>query len=134
MKKYIVNKQTIALLIFSILMGNASQAQSTKKSSSFIKSSVIKPITDDSNKTVFQLKLTNKEGEKFSVIVRDNTGTTLFQETFNDKAFDKKFLFENLSEQGTLTITVKSAKDNATQTFEVNAVTRMVQDVVINRL
>ena len=134
MKKYIVSKPIIALFIFCFLLSNVSEAQSTKEPSSFIKTSAITPITAELNKTVFQLKLANKDGEKFTVTVKDNTGSTLFQEAFQDKVFDKKFLFENLTEQGTLTIIVKAAKDNVSQTFEVNAVTRVVQDVVINRL
>ena len=134
MKKYIVSKQTIALFIVCVFMSVASQAQSIKGSSSFIETSVVKPITGEANKTIFQLKLDNKNGEKFTVTVRDNAGTTLFHEAFYDKAFDKKFYFENLNEQGTLAIIVKAVKENASQTFEVNAVTRVVQDVVINRL
>lgn len=134
MKKHITGIQTIVLITVGLLVSNLSSAQTVKDSNSFISTASVQHLQSSENNTTFKVKLLNEEGAKFSVTVKDNYGNQLFGEIYQDKVFDKKFHFENLNELGEHTITIKSFKGDAAQTFKVNAVTRVVRDVVINRL
>ena len=134
MKKHITSIQTVLLIAIGLFISNLATAQSVKDSNSFISTAVVKHIEGDDNNTIFQVKLINQEGAKFSISVKDTFGNELFGDVYQDKVFDKKFQFENLIEQGAHTITIKSLKGDASQTFKVNTVTRIVKDVVVNRL
>ncbi len=85
---------------------------------------------------VFQLSLDNETGEKFSVSIKDMAGTTLFQDTYSEKKFDKRFVFDKSENIGRLTFVLRSIKDNQTQVFEINAITRLVEniDVTVTKL
>ena len=134
MKKHITRIQTILLIAVGLFISNLASAQTAKDSNSFISNATLHHIQGPENKTTFQVKLLNQEGVKFSISVKDNFGNELFGEVYQDKVFDKKFQFENLNEVGEHTIIIKSLKGDASQTFKVNTVTRVVKDVVINRL
>lgn len=134
MKKHITRIQTVLLIAVGLFVSNLASAQTAKDSNSFISTASVQHIQGPENHTMFQVKLLNQEGVKFSITVKDNLGNELFGEVYQDKVFDKKFKFENLNELGEHTITIKSLKGEATQTYKVNAVTRTVKDVVINRL
>jgi hypothetical protein len=134
MKKHINYMQTGLFLILGLFVSNLVSAQSAKDSNSFISTAAVKHIEGPDNSSTFQVTLINHQGAKFSVSVKDNLGNELFGDVYEDKVFDKKFQFENLSELGMHTITIRSLKGEASQTFKINAVTRVIKDVVVNRL
>ena len=101
-----------------------------------VKAASIKHISSTNDKLIFQLSLDNEDGEKFSVSIKDVMGTTIFYNVYQDKKFDKKFVFEKSEDISKLTFLIRSLKDNVTQTFEINAITRLVEnyDVSVRKL
>ena len=101
-----------------------------------VKAASIKHIATTNDKIVFQLSLDNETGDKFSVSIRDVDGSTIFYDVYQDKKFDKKFVFEKPEDISKLTFVVRSLKDNQTQVFEVNTATRLVEnyDVSVRKL
>jgi hypothetical protein len=134
MKKHITRIQSVLLIAVGLFISNLATAQSVKASNSFISTATVKHIEGNDYNTLFQVKLINQEGAKFSISVKDTFGNELFGEVYQDKVFDKKFQFENLIEQGAHTITIKSLKGDASQTFKINTETRVIKDVVVKRL
>jgi hypothetical protein len=101
-----------------------------------VKAASVKHISTTNDKIVFQLLLDNETGEKFSVSIKDIIGNTLFQDVYSDKKFDKRFVFDKSENLGKLTFVLKSLKDNETQVFEINTITRVVEnvDVTVKKL
>ena len=101
-----------------------------------VKAASVKHISTTNDKIVFQLSLDNETGEKFTVSIKDLVGNTLFQDTYSEKKFDKKFVFDKSENIGKLTFVLRSLKDNQTQVFEINTVTRVVEnvDVTVKKL
>ena len=101
-----------------------------------VKAASIKHIPTTNDKIVFQLSLDNETGDKFSVSIKDAEGSTIFYDVYQDKKFDKKFVFEKPEDISKLTFVVRSLKDNQTQIFEVNTATRLVEnyDVSVRKL
>lgn len=101
-----------------------------------VKAASVKHISTTNDKIVFQLLLDNEAGEKFSVSIKDIIGNTLFQDVYSDKKFDKRFVFDKSENVGKLIFVLKSLKDNETQVFEINTVTRVVEnfDVTVKKL
>lgn len=101
-----------------------------------VKAASVKHISTTNDKIVFQLSLDNETGEKFIVSIKDLSGNTLFQDTYSEKKFDKKFVFDKSEDIGKLTFVLRSLKDNQTQVFEINTITRLVEnvDVTVKKL
>ena len=86
------------------------------------------------DKLVFGLKFRNEQGEKFSVMIRNNEGQTFYHEKYDVKNFTKKYLFEK-SEfgNGKLTFVISTPTGKQVQAFELNINTRVFEDVVVTR-
>ncbi|CAF1566561.1 unnamed protein product, partial [Adineta ricciae] len=52
---------------------------------------VIKHLSTSDNTLLFEIKVANESGEKFTVLIKDNTGTTIYRGVYNEKNFNKKF-------------------------------------------
>lgn len=89
--------------------------------------------TKESN-SLFNVKYPNEAGDRFSLVIRDASGTVLFNEIYEDKNFDKKFLFTDIDKDAKLLFTFSSLKDRKSQTYEISAVSRVVNDVVVTKL
>jgi len=101
-----------------------------------VKAASVKHISTTNDKIVFQLSLDNETGERFTVSIKDLSGNTLFQDTYSEKKFDKKYVFDKSESIGKLTFVLRSLKDNQTQVFEINTTSRIVEnvDVTVKKL
>ena len=126
-------KSTFATLLVVFIIGLSSF---TQKGDPIVKTASVKYLGYSGSNSIFQVALDNEAGEKFSVVIKDQYGTTLFSETFQDKKFDKRFVFNKDEGLTKLTFTIRSLKDKGAQTFEINTTTRIVEnyDVAITKL
>ncbi|MFT3826466.1 MAG: hypothetical protein QM731_21275 [Chitinophagaceae bacterium] len=128
-----------SMFIAGALIAGAANAKaqtitvSSQETSSPVKSAIIKHLGNDGDNMYFQVLLNNESGEKFYLTVKDADGVILFQETYNDKKFDKKFLLTK-GETDKVTFVLKSAKNNTTQSFEINSSTKLVEEIVVKRM
>ena len=140
MKKQILRSLKIfvkgSFLALMLTFNVCAIAQQPFNGDPIVKAASIKHISSTNDKLIFQLSLDNEESEKFSVSIKDAMGTTIFYNVYQDKKFDKKFVFEKSEDISKLTFLIRSLKDNVTQTFEINAITRLVEnyDVSVRKL
>ncbi|HWK06294.1 MAG TPA: hypothetical protein VNS58_21795 [Puia sp.] len=83
---------------------------------------------------LFNVLYTNSAGARFSVKVLDNEGHQLFQGVYTDRKFDKKFKVTDAQNYGKLTFIIRNFQDNSVQSFEINSVDRMVEDVEVKEV
>ena len=96
-------------------------------------SAVVKHIGNPPGSAVFQVQYDNPTGEKFSLTIKDNEGSTVYQDTYSDKKFDKKFqLPEGQSDK--LQFIIKGVRNTQAQVFEVSTNTRVIEEVVVKRV
>ena len=101
-----------------------------------VKTASVKHIGDYENNMVLQVMLDNETGERFSVTIKDAEGSVLFTDSYSDKKFDKRFLFNKGEGLTKLNVIVRSLKDKQAQTFVINTSTRIVEnyDVTVTKL
>jgi hypothetical protein len=94
---------------------------------------VVSHIGTTSDMIVFSVKVPNVKGTRFSIVIKDAEGNTLFNSTYNEKNFSKKFQLPKL-ENDKYTFLIKNATGNASQTFEVDSHVRFVEEVVVKKI
>jgi len=98
-----------------------------------VKNAVINHIATTNDNLLFEVRVANETGEKFTLLIKDNTGTTLYRGVYNDKDFAKRFQFPK-SESDKIVFIVKSASGNKTESFEINSSTRLVEEVIVKKV
>jgi hypothetical protein len=135
MKKHNLHRSrpVIASFLAALLLGLSSF---TMGNDPIVKTASVKHIGDYENNMVLQVMLDNETGERFSVTIKDAEGSVLFTDSYSDKKFDKRFLFNKGEGLTKLNVIVRSLKDKQAQTFVINTSTRIVEnyDVTVTKL
>ena len=121
---------TATVLIFNI----AAKAQTATSKSPVAEKAEVTHLESKEEGSLFQVTIPNETGEKFSLVIKDESGVILFNEVYDDKNFDKKFLITDIDKEAKLLFTIRSFKDKKGQTFETNSVPRVIEDVVVTKL
>ncbi|HRI19731.1 MAG TPA: hypothetical protein PLA68_02200 [Panacibacter sp.] len=86
------------------------------------------------NALLFDVKINNTNGQKFTLVIRNADGDVLFTKEYTDKSFSKKIKILKDETSGTyFSFNILSASKDLENTFEVNATTKVVDDVVITK-
>lgn len=98
------------------------------------KKSYVKYLGTENGDVWFSVNYANPAGEKFTLIVKNEEGDILYEGTFNNQQFAKKIKLV-LDEQDALpTFVIKTPSRQFAQSFQVNADTRLVENVVVTKL
>lgn len=91
-------------------------------------------IGSQEGQPLFNVMYNNNEGSRFSISITDADGYELFQSSYSDKKFDKKFKIADGVPDGKLLLTIHNFQDNSVQSFEINANTLLVEDVEVKEV
>jgi len=95
----------------------------------------LKMIGRSQNQPIFQLSLNNKEAEKFVIIVKDEFGVILHQETISGVNITRKYQLNTEELEGVdVTFEVFSAKSTQSTVFSIKNNTRVVTETAIVKL
>jgi hypothetical protein len=83
---------------------------------------------------VFHVVYNNSTGARFAIRLLDADGHQIYQGVFSDKKFDKKFQIATTDLSGKLVFVVRNFQDNSVQSFQVDADTRMIEDVEVKEV
>jgi|SRR5687767_2412642 len=94
---------------------------------------VVTYVTGGNESLFFDVKVDNAEGEKFTIVVRDDNATTLYRGTFSDKNFKKRFVLPK-TESSKLTFHIKGESGFKSESFEINTNSRIVEEVIVRKV
>lgn len=117
--------------VFLMLSGFSAIAQNEKITEE-VKSTNIYHIGNDKENLFFRVIHKNEEGNKFSVVVRDENGSALFQNVYTDKDFDKKFMLPRTSAK--VTFIIRDLLEDKSQHFTINTNVRVVEEIIISKI
>ena len=134
-KKLFLGSILFAVIILSA-QSNATASVTNFRSDSAI--SVNKPeyvfvkyVGSTEDGLFFNVKYNNEKGQDFAILITDENGETLYEGSFSDKVFDKKFLLPEDSDASLVTISLKSGKDNFVKSYAVKS--SIVKNIVSNK-
>ncbi len=94
----------------------------------------VKCIGTGDGEYFFNVLYNNVAGNRFSVAIQDEYGNQLYQGSYSDKNFDKKFKLAEPDSFGKLVFIIRNFSDNSVQRFEVNANSRLIEDVEVKEV
>jgi len=119
------------------LVGRANNGNEGKKGttgSTAAGTAEVKYIAGADGDYLFNVVYNNNSNSRFTVVILDAEGNQLFQSQYSDKQFDKKFRLEHPEEFGRLTFIIRNLGDNSVQRFEVDANSKLVEDVEVKEV
>ena len=93
---------------------------------------VIETVSNSEGDNLVQVKWDNTTGDRFAVVVRNKGGDILFNETYSDQKFDKRFRLPK--EDEALTLTLRTLKGKTISSVQINNTVRTVQELVIRKI
>ncbi|HKB44908.1 MAG TPA: hypothetical protein VKC90_10980 [Chitinophagaceae bacterium] len=135
MKQVLKRKSIIVATLFAVFSTALAPAAQANDSSRVIPVE-LKFLGEVKDQLVFQLNFDgNAEENEFAVTITDEAGATLYRENVKGEKVTKRYLL-NSDEigDGIVHFHITSKKSNQTVVYEVNHVTHVVQDVVVNKL
>jgi hypothetical protein len=94
----------------------------------------VKYIGNNDGEFFFNVLYNNVSGSRFSVAIQDEFGNQLYQSVYSVKKFDKKFKLADSESFGKLVFVIRNLGDNSVQRFEVNAGSRLVEEVEVKEV
>jgi hypothetical protein len=94
---------------------------------------MVKYLGTEKQSLFFNVKYANGDASKFFVTIKDAEGITLYQNSFTDVVFNKKFSLPR-SESNKLVFIISDKKSNYTESFEITTETHVVEDVLVTRI
>ena len=94
---------------------------------------MVKYLGTEKQSLFFNVKYANDDASKFFVTIKDAEGITLYQNSFTDVVFNKKFSLPK-PESNKLVFIISDKKGNYTESFEITTETHVVEDVLVTRI
>lgn len=112
------------IFLFSLATVHAQTAPAT----------TIKYLGTQDDMILFNVAYPNPEGVRFSVTVKDQDGTQLFQGFFSDRSFNKQFRLPK-TDKNKISFIVHNGKEaDVVKTFAINVNSRFVEDVAVKKI
>jgi hypothetical protein len=94
----------------------------------------VKYITMADGQGLFNVQYNNATGSRVSIEILDAEGDQLYQNISTDKKYDKNFQLADPDSYHTLVFVIHNLGDNSFQRFEVEASTRLVEEVKVQEV
>jgi hypothetical protein len=117
-----------------ILVVATAQAQTIVSGAGQSESVIVKYLGTQDDMIVFNVSYANPEGSKFQLIIKDQDGTQLYQNIFNEKPFYKQFRLPKADKDRIIFVIRNGKEAEVVKTFEVNVNSRFVQEVAVRKL
>lgn len=125
-------KLTLGIAFVSIAA--AANAQSATNVAAQPENAIVKYLGTQDDLIVFNVYYANPDGSKFLLTVKDQDGTQLYQNNFNDISFTKQFRLPR-NEKDKIIFIIRDGKGaDIVKSFEINVNSRFVQEVAVKKL
>ncbi len=125
---------SIALFIGISVVGFANGRDSVDRHGADASAAEVKYLAGKDGDVLFNVVYNNVTGQRFSVLVLDEFGNQIYQHSFSDKRFDRKFKLADPESTNSLTFIIRNYGDNSEQRFRVDASNRMIEDVEVKEV
>jgi len=134
-KQFITALSKLSFGILLLVAAVAVQAQSSAPVNGGKESPLeVKYLGAQEDMIVFNVAYKNPSGDKFSIIVKDQDGSQLYQVVYNEKSFAKQFKLPR-ADKDKITFIIRNYKEaDIAKSFAINVNSRFVEDFAVKKL
>jgi hypothetical protein len=119
---------------FFVLALAPAQAQTVTSKDGQNDNALVKYLGTQDDLVVFNVSYSNPDGNKFTLIVKDQDGLSLYSNSFTEKSIYKQFRLPK-SDKDRIVFVFRDGHDaDIVKTFEINVNSRFVREVAIKRV
>ncbi len=96
------------------------------------KTAEVRYVGTNEESLIFDVKYNNVNGTRFLVTIKDENGTTIFQDAFSDINFNKRFLLK--LETNKVVFILGDKTNRHTESFSISKEIRTIEDVAVKKL
>jgi hypothetical protein len=128
-----VSNKLLLAAIFVLTLATA-HAQSAEPGEGQNVAANVKYLGTQDDMIVFNVSYPNPEGTKFMLAIKDQDGSTIYQNTFSDKVFYKQFMLPKADKDRVVFIFHNGHDADFVKEFEVNVNSRFIREVAIKKV
>lgn len=125
--------RSILGIVFVMTLATA-QAQSTSAREEPTEQASVKYLGTQDDMIVFNVSYLNPDGAKFQLFIKDQDGSLLYQNTFNEKSFYKQFRLPKTDKERVFFVIRSNRDTDIVKAFEVNVNSRFIHEVAIKKI
>jgi len=119
---------------FFVLALAPAQAQTVTSTDGQRDNALVKYLGTQDDMVVFNVSYSNPDGNKCTLIVKDQDGLSLYSNSFNDKSIYKQFRLPK-SDKDRIVFVFRDGHDaDIVKTFEINVNSRFVREIAIKKV
>lgn len=124
-------KLSLASAFLLILSSAKAQSAETGETDN---AATVKYLGTQDDMLVFDLSYTNPTSGRFQVLIKDQYGTSVYQNVFSEKTIYKQFRLPK-SDKDRIVFVIRDFKDaDIVKTFDINVNSRIVREVAIRKV
>ena len=117
-----------------LLILSSARAQTKETGTSSNDAATVKYLGAQDDMLVFDVAYANPTGGKFLVIIKDQDGTQLYQNIFNEKTIYKQFRLPK-SEKDRVVFVIRDFRDaDIVKAFDINVNSRLIHEVAVRKV
>jgi hypothetical protein len=117
-----------------LLILSSARAQSTETAAGSNNAAIVKYLGVQDDMLVFDVAYTNPTGGKLLVVIKDQDGTQLYQNLFNEKVIYKQFRLPK-TEKDRVVFVLRDFHDaDVVKAFDINVNSRLIHEVAIRKV
>ena len=128
-----LNSKILAFAVMTTIGLAATPAARANDENSSVKTE-LKFVGRMNDQPVFHLQLQNKDQQEFTIVIRDEYSNVLYRYSSKEVNFDKKFMLNPEIGDDRLRIEITIGKKNKPVVYEINQNSRVIDEVVINKV
>jgi hypothetical protein len=94
----------------------------------------VKYTGSENDALFFEVKVNNPKGDKFTLTIQAEDGTVLYSKDYTDVNFNKRVKILKTDEANRYNFSIHSSNKELENHFSINAVSKIVDDVVVTKL
>jgi hypothetical protein len=131
--KAVLSKLTFGTFFLITVFSAQAQSASTTPSEKETPAAV-KYLGTQDDMVIFSVAYQNPDGSPFSVIVKDQDGTQLYQSIFKEKDFNKNFRLPRADKSKVIFIIRDFKGSDIAKTFEINVNSHYIAEVEVKKV
>ena len=124
-------KLSLAAAFLLVLSSAKAQSAETGEANN---AATVKYLGTQEDMLVFDLSYTNPTNGKFQILIKDQDGTSVYQNAFSEKTVYKQFRLPK-SDKDRIVFVVRDFKDaDIVKTFDINVNSRIIREVAVRKI